>query len=785
MISSNRDFGSLDAVAAKILETAVDSIISIDEVGTVLSFNPAAERMTGYERQEIVGQNIRSLMPSPFQEEHDGYLAKYLETGVAKIIGIGREIVIVRKDGSEFPADLSVSEVDDVKDRIFTGVLRDLTEAKKRESELLRANEKAEQQAAFGALLDRSLNEIYLFDAETLNFVHVNRGAKVNLGYTMEELRQLTPIDLKPEHTAASFTGLTAPLLDGTQARIEFDTVHRRKDASEYPVQVSLEVSHFSGRSVFAATILDVTERKRWEDQVQHSQKLESLGILAGGIAHDFNNLLMGVLGHSSLMLQQLPPNSPVQSSVEDIQSASLRATDLCKQMLAYSGKGRFIVQALSLTEVVGQFGHLLEIGIPKNVVLKYELQENLPAIQADASQMQQLVMNLITNAAEAVGDASGVVTLATGAMTADTQYLKSTYLDDELPSGDYVYYEVSDTGCGMTEAVKQKLFDPFFSTKFTGRGLGLAALLGIVRGHRGAVKVYSEPDKGTTFKVLFPAIDSEAVSIVKPVPVLNSWQGEGTVLVVDDDETARTVSRRILESGGFTTLVACDGLEGIDVFENHQNEIVCVLLDMTMPRMDGVATFQRLKQLDPDIKVVLTSGYNEQDATSRFAGKGLSGFIQKPYQPGELLQLMELMLVGEDEQEQTEHPAESTMLIIDDEEIVLNVFSSLFEARGCRVLTASTGAEALDVYRLNYSHIGLVLLDRNLNGTSGRKILSELKAINQDARVALCSGDDLQLTTSGEQLNGATAIVPKSLRPAVLVETVLSLMNNTNPDSK
>ncbi len=495
------------------LETAVDSIISIDEVGTILSFNPAAERMLGYSSQEIIGRNVRSLMPSPFQEEHDGYLSNYLDTGLAKIIGTGREVVVLRKDGTQFPADLAISEIRHDGDRIFTGVLRDLT------------------------------------------------------------------------------------------------------------------------------------EKKRWESQFQHSQKLESLGVLAGGIAHDFNNLLMGVLGHSSLVITELSPESPIQSSMKDIQDTATGAAELCKQMLAYSGKGRFVVQALSLSEVVKQFGHLLEISVPKNVVLKYELAGSLPAINADSRQMQQLVMNLITNATEAIGTDSGIVTLATGVMNADEEYLKSTYLDDKLPSGDYVYYEVSDSGCGMTDDTKQKLFDPFFTTKFTGRGLGLAALLGIVRGHQGAVKIYSEVGKGTTFKVLFPAIDIEAVSVPAGVTPPRKWKGKGKLLIVDDDETARTVSKRILESGGFTTLLACDGREGIKIFEKHQCEIIGVLLDMTMPHMDGLATFLRLKQLEPGVQVILTSGYSKQDATSRFSGKGLAGFIQKPYRPVELLHLMDQIL--------------------------------------------------------------------------------------------------------------------------------------------
>ncbi len=787
MIPSNGENSPRATVAEKVIETAVDSIISIDESGAILSYNPAAERILGYSSQEIIGRNVRCLIPPPFQNEHDTYVSNYLTTGNAKVIGIGREVVVLRKDGTEFPADISVSEIEHGGTRIFTAVLRDLTEVKRREDELFRSSQKAHQLATFGKILDRSLNEFYIFSCETLRFVHINRGAQKNLGYSMEELRKLTPLDIKPKFTPSTFAALVKPLLDKTEANIEFTTVHRRKDGSEYPVQIYLETSIFGNDSVFVATILDITERMQWEAQVQNTQKLESLGVLAGGIAHDFNNLLMGVLGHSSLILKELPANSPIQSSILDIQNAAIGASELCKQMLAYSGKGRFVVQPLSLSEVVKQFGHLLEVSIPKNVILKYELQDNVPAIQADTRQMQQLVMNLITNAAEAVGDKSGIVTLATGVMTVDTEYLKSTYLDDELPSGDYVYYEVSDTGCGMTKDVMRNLFDPFFSTKFTGRGLGLAALLGIVRGHHGAVKVYSEVGKGTTFKVLFPAIDMQAISINGDTPPPKEWKAEGTVLVVDDDETARTVSKRILESGGFSTLVACDGLDALDVFEKHQSEIVGVLLDMTMPRMDGVKTFQRLKQIDSDVTVILTSGYNEQEATSRFAGKGLAGFIQKPYQSDALLQLMHQMLSDDPEDGGTppnQSDSGSTILVVDDQDIVRNASSTMLASEGFHVLTASTGEEALDIYRSNANQIELVILDRNLKGMSGEKVLSQMKIINPQAKVALCSGSDLNIAMSGNQLGGATAIIPKSLDAKDFLKTVQFLLDRKPSDS-
>jgi CheY-like chemotaxis protein len=282
---------------------------------------------------------------------------------------------------------------------------------------------------------------------------------------------------------------------------------------------------------------------------------------------------------------------------------------------------------------------HLLEVSVSKRAVLKYRFAPDLPAIEGDATQLRQVIMNLITNASDAIGDRSGVISIATGLMYADAAYLRTAYMDDGLPEGDYVYLEVADTGIGMDPETAARIFDPFFTTKFTGRGLGLAAVLGIVRGHRGAIKLYTEPGRGTTFKILFPAAGSEPAGA--PVGIAEASPpsaAPAVILVVDDDETVRSVTRRMLEQAGHTVLVAADGHQALDVYRQRPG-IDLVLLDMTMPRMDGEETFRELRRVDPGVRVILTSGYNEQDATERFAGKGLAGFIQKPYRPQDLLE--------------------------------------------------------------------------------------------------------------------------------------------------
>ena len=375
-----------------------------------------------------------------------------------------------------------------------------------------------------------------------------------------------------------------------------------------------------------------VTERRQFEAKIQQAQKLESLGVLAGGIAHDFNNILTAVLGNINLAIDELSTVSPAREELMEAAKATHRAADLTKQMLAYSGKGRFVIQNLDLREVIEEMTHLLEISISKQARLKFNLPGSLPAIRADAAQLRQVIMNLVINASEAIGDRSGVVAVSVGVMECEAEYLADTWLSDSLAAGNYVYVEVADTGCGIDKSKLPNIFDPFYSTKFTGRGLGLAAVLGIVRGHRGAIKVYSEVGRGTTFKVLFPVVDQRAEPATTSPASEARWKGAGTVLLADDEDIVRFIGIKMLERLGFKVLTAEDGQKAVEMFRAHQEEIVCVLMDLTMPHMDGEEAFRELRRLQPEVRVVLASGYSEQDVIQRFSGKGLAGFIQKPF---------------------------------------------------------------------------------------------------------------------------------------------------------
>jgi len=373
-------------------------------------------------------------------------------------------------------------------------------------------------------------------------------------------------------------------------------------------------------------------ERLKMQERVQEVQKLESLGVLAGGIAHDFNNLLVGIMGNAGLALLELPSDGAGRERVVQIETAARRASDLARQMLAYSGKGRFVVTPLDVSELAKEMTQLLRASIGPSIEIKYALDEDPVIIEGDATQLRQVVMNLVVNASDAIGETNGSITVATSRVHADRAYLSGTFVDEGLPEGDYAVIDVSDTGAGMDAATRARIFDPFYTTKTQGRGLGLAAVLGIVRAHHGALKVYSEPGHGSTFKLLLPSTEAKVVPDPWATRASTRWRGEGTVLVVDDEPMVREVAEAILRRLGVTVVAAADGDEAVRVFTEDPDRFDLVLLDLTMPRLSGAETFRQIRAVRPDAKVILMSGYNEEDAGGRFVGEGLAGFLEKPF---------------------------------------------------------------------------------------------------------------------------------------------------------
>jgi len=425
----------------------------------------------------------------------------------------------------------------------------------------------------------------------------------------------------------------------GQIAFLQNNTLLIGKDGVETPIDDSAApIKDEHGKVIGVVLVFrDVSEQKQTQAMLLQAQKLESLGVLAGGVAHDFNNLLVGILGQTSLALAKLPLDSPVRNNIQKAVKAAERAADLTGQMLAYSGRGKFEIRSLDLNKLIQDSFHLFQAAIPKNVTLQLQLDGNLPLIEGDASQMNQVVMNLLLNAAESIVEPTGVVTIKTcqqSVTDADDQLWSNT--GKPLNHGPYVVLEVVDNGQGMNAEIKERIFEPFFSTKLTGRGLGLASVLGIVRGHKGGLEVMSTLNEGTIFRLAFPAsVDNfgeRGETAVSPLKISETDDNSRTVLVIDDEMAVREVVTDILEMEDLHVLTAANGTEGIQLYRQNANDIDLVLLDLSMPGLSGEETFYQLSKINPQIKVLLSSGYDQEEVKRRFSGKGIAGFIPKPY---------------------------------------------------------------------------------------------------------------------------------------------------------
>jgi PAS domain S-box-containing protein len=387
--------------------------------------------------------------------------------------------------------------------------------------------------------------------------------------------------------------------------------------------------------------VRNINERKKAEQeaeeltgQLQQAQKMESIGVLAGGIAHDFNNLLVGVMGNAELAMLDVPQHSKMHDNLRQIFKASCRGADLVGQILAYSGQGRFAMGEQNINAIILDVSELLSAAIGKQVQLKQELMDDLPCIYGDKIQVTQLIMNLMTNASEALAGKPGEIGLRTGVRYLSAGDFPTMYMATDLKEADYVYVEVTDSGCGMDEKTQTRIFDPFFTTKVSGTGLGLAALLGIVRGHHGTLSLESRLGHGSCFTVYLPVLSSSRAP--RMIEHNGSFEiaelTKATVLVVDDEAAVRHVVTEFLEREGMQVLTANDGEEGVEVFRQHAHEIALVILDLTMPKMDGEQAFHAMHAIRSDVPILLTSGHSETEVVSRLSLYDLAGFIRKPY---------------------------------------------------------------------------------------------------------------------------------------------------------
>ena len=479
-----------------------------------------------------------------------------------------------------------------------------------------------------------------------------SNGAAKLFGYSADEVEGTPAHEIfVPPDRPAGVPEVELPTAR-EQGRAEDDRWHVRKDGSRFwasGVMISLwENGILRG---YAKVVRDFTDRRQLEEAVRLTQKLESVGVLAAGVAHDFNNVLTAVLGNISLVRRRLASanvDGQVDTLLAAAERAGNRAADLVKQLLNYAGKGRREMKPVDIGQVLKDALAIVQASVSKKIKIKKDIPGNTPSLAGDVGQLQQLILNLILNAAEAIGDDHGEVLVRMRVRDVNGTELAKRYTHFPLPEGPYTELIVSDNGAGMDEKTLQQIFDPFFTTKFMGRGLGLAAALGIVRSHGGGISVESEPGKGTTFTVLLPAEQEPLEELLTVAEAITETaRGEGLVMVVDDEVALRSMIQHMLEELGYTVVTAEHGGQALDLFAHVPDEVQLVLLDLNMPVLDGAETARALREQKPEIPILVMSGIADEEALQKFESMRISGFIPKPFAPDQLAQAIAIARQG------------------------------------------------------------------------------------------------------------------------------------------
>jgi PAS domain S-box-containing protein len=601
-------------------------------------WSPFMEQLTGLSAAEVLGKHPLELFPFLGEQGVFAALQEAMAGRTATSPEYKFEIPLTGRKGwarSEYtPLRDSSGAVIGV-----LGTVHDLTQQHEAEKE----------RRLLADTIAASLNEIYLFDAETYRFRYANEGALRNLGYSMDQLRQLTPLDIKSELSKPEFEAHVTPLKTGDGSLVVFETTHRRADGTTYPAEIHLQLFRHLDEPVFLAVAIDISERARareahaaLEAQLLQAQKLESVGRLAGGVAHDFNNLLTVINGYSELLLGKLREDDSLRVYAELVLKAGRQAARLTEQLLAFSRKQVSRAEPLDLSAVVAGSADMFRRLVGEDIELTAILDPSAGVVMADSAQIQQVLMNLIVNARDAMPK-GGKLIIETAAVYLGEEYAAQ---HSEVTPGHYVMLAVTDTGAGMDESVRQRIFEPFFTTKEkgSGTGLGLPMVYGIVRQNRGWIWVYSEPGKGTTFKIYLPRVDTPAEAEL-PAPRYDSPRGAATILVVEDQTEVRKLTREILASHGYRVLEADRADEALRIAARHEGPIHLMMTDVVMPGMNGRELAERMNELRPNTRVLYVSGYTENVIVHRGVLEPGVWYLPKPFQPHELLEIVGRLL--------------------------------------------------------------------------------------------------------------------------------------------
>ena len=612
-----------------LIENQTDLVVKVDAEGRFLFVSPSYCDLFGKSEQELMNRNFMPLVHEDDRER----TAQAMDLLKQPPHTCYLEQRAMTRQGWRWLAWADKAVLDDQGQIIaVVGVGRDITDQKRVETERTRIL----------SILEASRNEIYTFDPETLRFTYVNTGALNNLGYTSEEMSAMTPLDIKPEYSEASFRELIAPLLRGEKDKVLFQTLHRRESGRVYPVEVNIQLIEQEGTRSFLAVILDITDRMKLEAQLRHAQKMEAVGLLAGGVAHDFNNILTAIIGYAHILLLKLPESTIHKPIIDNILGASERAATLTRSLLAFSRKQIIHPAPVELNTAVRRIQDLLRRLIGEHIELRTDLTEDRTTIMADSSQMEQVLMNLAANARDAM-PAGGTLTIATDKARIDELFIDTNGFGR---IGAYARLSMTDTGTGMNYKTRERIFEPFFTTKPMGKGtgMGLSMVYGIMKQHHGYALCSSEAGKGTTFHLYFPLIDAEAVSEPSPENVVLRG-GTETILIAEDDPDVRRLMRSVLKEYGYRVVEAADGNEAIRKFRETAPSVDLVILDVIMPKKNGREAYDEIVGIAPGIWALFISGYTADIIDHSGPLSDGPPLISKPISPQQLLTTVREML--------------------------------------------------------------------------------------------------------------------------------------------
>jgi PAS domain S-box-containing protein len=598
-----------------IAETAFDLIAEVDERGRIYYASPSFKQVLGYEPQDLLGRGLDLVHPD------DLAVIQRLAPEFSRTGAIAHPPIRLRhRDGSWCWLEGTTRryELRDGSRRVIV-VNRDITAAMQ-VAAALKASE-----TRFRILTEQLRDVVAELDGKG-RFVYVSPNVERLFGYKPEQFVGHTLAEVasflgspRADEARDGIAALSQPAPVGWLTRI------RAADGSWRWIETDASVYEANGELRAIEVNRDVTERVRLEERLRETQKLESLGLLAGGVAHDFNNLLVPILGNASLLRARLEPGSDAAQLAMDLEAGAEQAAALTQQLLAYAGRRPQRAEPLDLSQLADHATRLIEKTLPSNLTLRRLLPAGLPPVLGDPSQLSQVLLNLLSNAVEAMLGSGGVISVETGATDAD-----------ERTPASGVYLRVSDEGCGMSESVCERMFDPFYSTKQPGRGLGLAVVQGILRSHRATVSVDSRPGGGTSLLVVLPVAEAVGQPAVRCEPVA-APKARGTVLVVDDEDLVRRLASETLRAAGYTVLQAADGEEALACIRARE-DLACVVVDVTMPRRGGDQVWDEIQGLRPELPVLFSSGFASEDLSRRLPREGCVGFLQKPYRASDLV---------------------------------------------------------------------------------------------------------------------------------------------------